>query len=743
MNLRRVSTVYVKELVDMLRDVRTLAAMVLVPLVLYPAIMIGGLQAVSTTTQKVEGERIIVGVEPREAWDEVIAPLLDAERRILGSWAGRGDDTTEGGTGGDAPRAADHSVAAAAGADETAIPERPVADHVFLFERFGAESLDEAVRLRQVHCGIVVAGGGWRTGDASESVRLTLKFQPEDLRSEYAVDRLTRAFKRVSDVQLDKRLRRMNIDRRFIEPIRVEREQLSTSGSVLGLILPLVLVLMTITGAIYPAIDLTAGERERGTLESLMACPVPILELIVGKFLVVSTIAIVGAALNLASVTATVYFGGIEQALSGADADGTPGFPIRALPVILLSLVPFAVFMSALMIAVCCCGRTFKEAQNYVTPLIIVVVVLGGIGSLPGARLAGVMVVLPVANMVLLTRELLSGVQVSPAVFAWVLTSTSAYAAAAVVMAAQVFGRESVVFSDDVSFAALFRRRMFAPRGRPTVTAVGVYAVVLFPIWFHIQGWLQLDSSRDMGGVFRGTAFLMPVLFGLVPMIFLVWRRVDLTTTFQLRRPSMAAMMGGCLIGASAWILAHGLIVWQSQWLGHPPAEADEAARRALTSMPPWFVWLVLAVVPAFSEELFFRGFLLSGLRSSMRPMAAILAAGIAFGMFHFLAIRMVTTVGLGVLLGWLTWRSRSIWPSVAAHLLHNGILAVLLVHPEWLRGVAPFEDGAATHLPMRTILVGTGILVVGLVLVRRSRVPEAGARMGGAVADGRVRAKR
>ena len=92
----------------------------------------------------------------------------------------------------------------------------------------------------------------------------------------------------------------------FVEPLDVATVDLSNPSSVLGAVLPLILVLMTITGAIYPAIDLTAGERERGTLETLMVCPVPVIDLIVGKFMVVTTVAVVGAALNLASVTATV-----------------------------------------------------------------------------------------------------------------------------------------------------------------------------------------------------------------------------------------------------------------------------------------------------------------------------------------------------------------------------------------------------------------------------------------------------
>ena len=117
---------------------------------------------------------------------------------------------------------------------------------------------------------------------------------------------------------------------------------------------------MTITGAIYPAIDLTAGERERGTLESLMSTPVNVLDLVVGKFLVVTTVAIMGATLNLASVTATVYFGGFDRVIATTGG----ALPIGTMVLILLCLIPFAVLMSAIMIAVCSFARTFKEAQN-------------------------------------------------------------------------------------------------------------------------------------------------------------------------------------------------------------------------------------------------------------------------------------------------------------------------------------------------------------------------------------------
>src|SRR5207245_5142566 len=82
-------------------------------------------------------------------------------------------------------------------------------------------------------------------------------------------------------------------------------------GFLLAVLVPLLLILMTMTGAVYPAIDLTAGERERGTLEMLMATPVSRVALLGAKYAAVLTVAILTALMNLLMMTVTFFiFGG-------------------------------------------------------------------------------------------------------------------------------------------------------------------------------------------------------------------------------------------------------------------------------------------------------------------------------------------------------------------------------------------------------------------------------------------------
>ena len=175
------------------------------------------------------------------------------------------------------------------------------------------------------------------------------------------------------------------------------------------MIVPFLLVTMTVTGALYPAIDLTAGERERGTLETLAVSPVPVGQIVAGKFGVIVTIAMATTALNLASMTAVLHFSGLSDLFAAAQArQGTAaadedtlsddaevsaatvgmtqqdyrlrrmqmeresetrvGFVTTAAPIVLLAMIPFAVLFSAVMLAVCSFARTFKEAQNYMMP---------------------------------------------------------------------------------------------------------------------------------------------------------------------------------------------------------------------------------------------------------------------------------------------------------------------------------------------------------------------------------------
>ena len=684
---RRVKVIYVKDLIDILRDRRTLIAMLGVPILLYPLLMVGSIQAVSLQAEKLKTEQVKIAV-PNAEQAELVNQWIRQDSTIAG-YLGQEPDQIEG-------RIVDLS---ARGFDP---PYDPV--------------IEKLLRGREVHLAVEIELVDPAAPQQLIQYRVRLFYDPDDIRSGNIKERFTKLLERRSAMIAQQRVRQAGLPPIALKPLAIEEQKVTAPGTVLGQILPLILVLMTITGAIYPAIDLTAGERERGTLETLMVCPVPVRELVIGKFLVVTTIALVGAGLNLASVSASVYFGGFKSVIA---AHGDQGFPFAIMPVILLTLIPFAIFMSAIMMAVCSFARTFKEAQNYVTPVILAVLLPGGLAALPTAQLQGVMLVMPVGNMVLLTRDLLTGGPLSLSAISWVLVSTSLYAVCAIALAAKVFGAESVVFSDTTSWKATFSRRLLRPSDRPSLSMALLTVAILFPIWFYVQSGLQ--TGGNLKRVLIGTGLTMPVFFALLPMGLCWYFKVRLKSTFALKSASVRFWLAAVLIGLSAWAAMHELTIFQSRWLPIPEAllEVNQKLGETLAQLPPVMSLLLLAVVPAVCEELLFRGLMLTGLTRRLSPTAAILAVALAFGIFHVYVVRLPTTFLLGVVLGILRWHSGSIFPAMLLHALHNGTAVGLQIWSDLPDKLGLAQEQAA-HLPPSVLAVTGLMLIIGLWLIRQ-----------------------
>ena len=209
-------------------------------------------------------------------------------------------------------------------------------------------------------------------------------------------------------------------------------EQTGAVVSLTGLV-PLILILMTITGAVYPAIDLTAGERECGTLEILIAAPVPRLSLLFAKYVAVVAVAILTAAVNLAMMMITLELTGLRQ-----EVFKQTGFTGPLVLQLLFLLILFAAFFSALLLTLTSFARSFKEAQAYLIPLMLASCAPGAIGMMPGLELQGVLAVTPLLNIVLLARDLADG-KASFTIGLIVVGSTLVYAAAAISIAARIF----------------------------------------------------------------------------------------------------------------------------------------------------------------------------------------------------------------------------------------------------------------------------------------------------------------
>jgi ABC-2 type transport system permease protein/sodium transport system permease protein len=241
----------------------------------------------------------------------------------------------------------------------------------------------------------------------------------------------------------------------LVRPLQVRTTTLTREeprkGLMVAVLVPLVLILMTMTGAVYPAIDLTAGERERGTLEMLMATPVSRVALLAAKYVAVLCVAILTALVNLVMMTATFLIAGGWLLSVGAS-----GLSLEMVPIVVGLVVLFAAFYSAVLLVVASFARSFKEAQAYIVPLVLVSLIPGLLALVPELELGIATGLVPLLNIVLLARDLLAGKsEIVSAIV--VIVSTALYALAALVLAARTFGAEAVVFRERQSWGRLPR----------------------------------------------------------------------------------------------------------------------------------------------------------------------------------------------------------------------------------------------------------------------------------------------
>jgi ABC-type Na+ efflux pump permease subunit/membrane protease YdiL (CAAX protease family) len=466
------------------------------------------------------------------------------------------------------------------------------------------------------------------------------------------------------------------------------RREESETPVPLSAMIPLILILMTMTGAVYPAIDLTAGERERGTLEVLIAAPIPRLGLLFAKYFSVVTIAVMTAVVNLVSMTVTLQLSGL-----GALVFKDSGVSLVVILKVFGLMLLFAAFFSAVLLTVTSFARSFKEAQAYLIPLMLIAMAPGMLSLMPSIKLQGTMRVAPLLNIVLLTRDVLEN-QASAGTAVAVVISTLVYAVAAVAIAARIFGAEAVLYSEQASWADTFRR---PPEARDTASLSSALfcLAIMFPISYLLAALLDRLGHSHLDAELVLRAISNFVLFGAIPAGFAWMSRVRWGLGLRLERRAAWAWGPAVILGVSLWPLAElinrlltevGIATLPGRDL-HVDTERTDYWR----SQPPVIFVLLRGVVPAVLEELFFRGFLLAALLRATRPRVAIPASALFFGLFHLvdqqlvIVERAVISTLLGLLLGWLAWRCGSVVPGMIVHTLHNSCLLLLFYYEKQL----------------------------------------------------------
>jgi len=529
------------------------------------------------------------------------------------------------------------------------------------------------------------------------------------------------AFARLSDVLenwkeeiLKEQLVAVGLPRSTAKPFDVETSDVAEGTGLRGAalwskVLPVLLLLWAMTGAFYPAVDLCAGEKERGTLETLLSSPAERTEIVFGKLLTVMLFSMATAVLNLISMGITGWL-----LLARYPAIGPP--PAMAVVWVAIALVPVAALFSASCLALAAFARSTKEGQYYLMPVLLITMPLVIMPMAPGVELNLGNSLIPVSGVVLLLRSMLEGNILRDWPFILPVAGvTLGCCFLAVRWAVEQFNSESVLFRESERFhLGLWLRSLFSERRpTPTVAAAISCGLLILVLRFFISFAVPTpDGFRDLAvlavvtqlAMIAAPALLMTVMLTTSPRQTLLLRRPAGSTWLALPSAALLAVVLLPLVHALRAVVMH---------LYPISDEMQEAMAAMFTGSPGfWQLVLLIAVLPAICEELAFRGFILSGFRHLGHKWRAIVYSAVFFGLAHAILQQQIMACLVGLVIGFLAVQSGSILPGVIFHLIHNTLqLAVAQVSdkvtPElidrWpLLGwfVSPAEEGTTFLWP-------------------------------------------
>ncbi|MEZ6093026.1 MAG: ABC transporter permease subunit/CPBP intramembrane protease [Pirellulaceae bacterium] len=733
-----------KELRETLRDRRTIITLVAMPLIVYPILSlvfktfllsnIGVLSednliryryAIFAETSREQVE-VLMG-QLSDTWERVNTKEIQSEPSQQGETSVDDEQSTP-------PDSNSESSTDVAKRGSAAVA--PLREHEF--QIFSFQEVDPTQFLEKEDVDVLIRFRNSRIENGPPQISAEVFFDQEKPAGRNGSRFFSERLDLFNRLVLQERLRRANVNP-FV-PYKVVQEPLAIeqgTGKTMSLasIIPLILVLMTITGAVYPAIDLTAGERERGTLETLIAAPLPRMRVLVAKMTAVITVAVLTATLNVVGMATTIWAFQLESTLLGGQ-DLTIFIVLKIFGLLAL----FATFFSAVLLVITSFARSFKEAQAYLIPVILLSLAPGLLAMTPGLSLDGPLAVCPMINLLLLSRDVLAGnVSIVPAALA--VFSTLVYVALAIAAAATVFGADSILYGSQSSWKELFSRPLEERNVAPVNVAL-VCLYLLFPINFIAIALLgRLPALFGDGTTVPINLYLMAVaLFTFIaffafPTLLASHQRIRIGSGFGVRGASLRFWSLAVVMGLGLWPVVMAMINgWYEVltlfygaettqgWQDTLSQYCDQQATR-FRDASPFVIGIAMAIAPACCEEWFFRGLFQRGLLSRIRPWVAIAASAAAFGIFHTLSgsvasfDRLIPTTVMGVVLGLLAYKANSILPGILLHSLHNASVAFIAYFLPDLNQLSWFPQDAE-HIPVLWTITSAIIGVAGLLVL-------------------------
>lgn len=464
---------------------------------------------------------------------------------------------------------------------------------------------------------------------------------------------------------------RLGVDVHTLQPSVVveahERENTAVSPWVLyGL--PWLLTMLITTGTLYGSFDVLLSERLHHTAETLLTSAATRRELVLAKGIVVS-------ALGLLVATAALVGLGIATSLGAFPTLApTPGIGLALGAAAASAVISVQLAVTFLGIATFC--EDHKAAGLVAGPMLLAPPILASVAAFPGPSLNLWSAWVPITNVLLVYRDALLGILTVPGAVGVAL------AIAVQVGLAWRFAARRMSDPDIVTGVATAEGRRAIGRFGPD--ALTTYAIALAFFWF--VGIILQQLHLEMGLFLAQGSF---VAVGLGAAAFFGMDRSRL----RLGLPRVSDLSIGVLLGLCTPALA-AVVMW-AQELVMPGGQvfAERFGAALLDSdRPLWMAVLLFAVLPGICEELLFRSSLLGMLERDARPWPRVFLVAFLFALLHLSIYRLLPTFVLGVVFGWVTLRTRSVWPAVAMHITHNATFVVLSsgqpeVVPPWVAG--------------------------------------------------------
>jgi sodium transport system permease protein len=678
-----------------LRDRRTLMIAVVAPVILFPVMILVMRAAERSEERRLEAATYAYAVEGTYARDarawvgEALA--LAVERDTTGAPYTFRERTARGGADSLLEAGSLHLVVRALSPDEWRV----------------AQAVDEARR-----------GGGPAEeveGEAGEEEEPDLKvpvlrllYKSDNELSRTAALRMSGALRDYRTERHDRLYQERGLP---VEPAAIAAVTSETvasaereGGALVGLVLTPFLLFLMLSGGSIVAADAIAGEKERGTLETLLTTAARRSQIVDAKMLAIIAVGLAVALVNILNLLLYLVIGVVEL---------PPDFAVRpspvALVVILILLLPLTVLVASVLLLLSGYAKSYKEYQIYFFPVFWLFVIPSLAGMLPGMDLRSLIALVPIANVGVAVREVMVGE------YDWLflllaLASTSFTAALLARLTGRTLSIERLISHADLDEAdleggeALFSRRV-----------IGWFAVMwavtlILSLWFGESAGLRGQIIINLVGIFLGGTLLM------------IWRyRLPMREALALR-PVKPFVWLAVLIGAPSALLVGNGVAQLAQYVIPVPQEVIESFGQFLLpeDLPLWQVVFFLAVLPGVCEELAFRGVLLYGLRRHLRPVPLALLVGVVFGLFHVALFRLIPTAYMGAVLAGVTLLTGSIFPAMVWHTINNASALV----PARLGWVQP-------DLAVQTWMywVAAGGLALAFWILWRQRTPYPGLR--------------